>query len=237
MLNFSWGAMWILVTAAIAGAVGGVAYELLQPRQQNTGTLEFGGRLKGRVYDLGWLASLILGAVAAVAFLYFFPPDTVTTVVEETGETTTTVQYEFLNVVALSLIVGSSGAAFLKAMQARTLAIVSEQRAQTTSEVAKQQLEAMKDMAATEAQAAAAAVVETEMAAAGAGDFGGGDAGGDGGPAIVARGAPAAPGAVRPASPRLDGLAEKVARELDNRLAVQLDAAKRSIDAVAAKPE
>jgi hypothetical protein len=221
MLNVSWGAMWTLVTALVAGAVGGVAFELLQPRQRNTGTIEFAGRLQGRVYDLGWLASLILGAVAATAFLYFFPPDEVTTVVEQTGETTTTIHYEFLKVVALSLIVGSSGAAFLKAMQARTMAIVNEQRAETTSEVAKQQLEAMKDMAASEATAAATAVVETELAAADTGTP----------PGVVARGAD---GEAPPARPSVEDVAVQVAHHLDGRLSAQLEAAKRSIDVVAA---
>jgi hypothetical protein len=103
--------IWLI--AAAVGAVGGLGAELLLQRADNTGTVEIPGRLKGtRFVDLGFPASLILGAIAAVAILYFFPPVTEKIIAGSTGAPPQTTQ-EYDLVVALSLIVGSAGPAFL----------------------------------------------------------------------------------------------------------------------------
>jgi hypothetical protein len=150
------------------GALGGLAYELLQSRFENTGTVELPGRRVGRILDLGWLASIIIGAITALALLYVFPPviqvtanPTVATGATETNDpetgseneaaasdTETTLPppdtyYDVVKVIALSIIAGSAGPAFLTGLQARVLAVVNAQRAETIKEVSKKQVEAL----------------------------------------------------------------------------------------------
>lgn len=125
----------ILLVAALFGGIGGLAFELLQTRDKDTGALEQPKMLEqgGRSYrDLGWFASVILGAIAAVAVLYIFPPQIT---VDPTGNAAPTVYYDFVQLAALSLIVGSAAGGFLSALQARVLATVNQQRAQVAEAV------------------------------------------------------------------------------------------------------
>jgi hypothetical protein len=132
----------LFCVAAALGAIGGVAYEL---------TLGGRGRVelprlmqRGRYYDLGVWANVILGAIAAPAALWIFPPEEKTTV-SAAGEAVTTTEWNIVKVVGLSLIIGSAASSFLTAMQARALALVKTQEAQQTTKVATQQLQAVKD--------------------------------------------------------------------------------------------
>src|SRR5205085_4005435 len=77
-----WDYFAMLATAMVAGAFGGIAFELMQTRFRNhTGALETPHRLNdGHYIDLGFWSSIFLGAITAVAVLYFFPPETQITI-------------------------------------------------------------------------------------------------------------------------------------------------------------
>jgi len=139
--------VWLFVVAASFGAVGGFAYELLLTRGEKTGAPETGGlELPGHrtavsnFWDLGFVGSMFLGAVAAVAVSYFFTPETQVKVTEGGTEVIKT-QWQIVKVVPLSLIVGSAGGAFLTAMQARVLARLKEQEAEATKKAAQAVIE------------------------------------------------------------------------------------------------
>ena len=105
----------LILVAALAGLVGGLAAYGLQ-------SAVAGEEVNGGQGQLAFGWSILLGAVAAVAFLYFFPPQLTVKDTGPTGKITTSSQYDLIKTVALGLIVGSGGRAFLAAMQARALA-------------------------------------------------------------------------------------------------------------------
>lgn len=150
----------MLGVAALCGAFGGFVFELLQRRDGNPGKIELPKRYKGMtpLYDLGWLASVIVGAVAAVAILYFFPP---VLNIEANGQAATaTLQYDLIKLVALSLITGSAGGSVLSALQARVLAKLNEQKAQSTRAVSETQLLQFGQVAKAETEAAVRSALE-----------------------------------------------------------------------------
>ncbi len=119
---------WVAVTiAAGAGLVGGLIYELLLVRFGGEGMAELISKQSPpegrRTYlDLGFLASMLVGAVAAVGFLYFMPPaDTI----DQAGDVVRRV-YDPFRLIPASVIVGSAGGAFLSAMQERAKRLVNE---------------------------------------------------------------------------------------------------------------
>jgi len=131
----------LIVTAAM-GAIGGLISELIQTRRRNTGTLELPGRLKqSRLLDLGFFASALVGAVAALAVLYFFPPDIRVELLAADGTSHTKSHYELIRLIALALIVGSAGSSFLTSMQARILAALNAQKLDTVTTAAKREIE------------------------------------------------------------------------------------------------
>jgi hypothetical protein len=140
VLGFSSSSVWVLVTAGIAGALGGLASSLLlfDPSQHPE---HYTASERRRIV----LIRVAVGTVAAGAFLYFFPMQQ-KSVVGPRGHLATTTTYPFLSVVALGLIVGSGGSAFLSAMRDRVTAIVgtakAEQRTEGVKEVAKARLQA-----------------------------------------------------------------------------------------------
>jgi hypothetical protein len=119
----------MLGIAAVFGGIGGIAAELLELRGEakDTGALEIPRSLGKRYRDLGWLASVVLGAIAATAALFFLAP-TEEIVRPVAGGTETTTEYELFKLVALSLIVGSAGSRFLAALQDRALATAKAER-------------------------------------------------------------------------------------------------------------
>jgi hypothetical protein len=148
--------VWLFVVAGAFGAIGGLAYELLQVRSEETGTLELPGRRGSRrFFDLGFFASLALGAIAAIAVSYFFTPE-VLVKTGEVGKEVITTKWQIVKVVPLSIIVGSAGGAFLTAMQARALAQLNAQKAQTTAAVSKTAVAQLAAAATTTSQSAAA---------------------------------------------------------------------------------
>src|SRR5712691_3999283 len=112
------------------GAIGGLAYELTQVRQGETGTVELPWPQSWRNFDLGFVGSMIVGAVAAVAISYFFTPEVqVKTTVNGIDQVAT--KWQIVKVIPLSLIVGSAGPAFLEAMKGRALGALNAQKVAT----------------------------------------------------------------------------------------------------------
>lgn len=162
-LESSWDYVWLFVVAGGFGAVGGLAYELLQVRAHETGTLELpGGRGSQRFVDLGFFASIILGAIAAIAITYFFTPEVLVKTGPPGSEVITT-KWQIVKVVPLSIIVGSAGGAFLTTMQTRALAQLNAQRAETNAQKAQTTAAVSKTAVA---QLAAAATAASQVAAA-----------------------------------------------------------------------
>lgn len=115
-----------------------------------------------RLFDSGFLGSVYIGAVAGVAVLYFFPPE----LRLPGGESAPITYYDPVRLVALCLITGSASVSFLKALQARTLALLNEQKAQATEAAGKSQVDQLAQGLKGEAKAAVeAAVSEMELEA------------------------------------------------------------------------
>jgi len=143
-LTGTWDYIGLFALATVLGAVGGLAFELLQAHRGQTGWIELPHPIRDSHYkDWGVVANIVIGAIAAVAALWVFPP-AVKTSVDAAGKAVTTTLYDVVKVVGLSLIVGSAGSSFLSALQARALAVVKDQQAKTTQQVATDQLDALK---------------------------------------------------------------------------------------------
>jgi hypothetical protein len=126
----------MFLVAAGVGMLGGLAAELLLKRAESTGTLEWPHSIAGtKLFALGFPGSLFVGAISAVAILYFFPPVTETVKSAETIR-----EYNLLKLVPLALIVGSAGPAFLATAQSRLMSALNAQKVDALSETAKNQL-------------------------------------------------------------------------------------------------
>jgi hypothetical protein len=126
----------LFALAALFGAIGGIAYELTLTRRKKTGALQFPSLDRWHYLQLGFLSSMLLGAVAAVAISYFFTPEVeVKSVVG--GAAVIQTKWQIVKVIPLSLIVGSSGGAFLEAMRGRLLGELNAQKVATTQAAGK----------------------------------------------------------------------------------------------------
>jgi hypothetical protein len=126
--------LWMLAAAAIAGAVGGFGFELMPVHSQcHMGAVGTPHRLKGHSFDMGFFANILLGAITAVAVLYFFPPETKTVVTDAKGVSQTNMSYDLVKLIALSLIVGSAGPSFLSSIQGRLAGALNEQKTELTN--------------------------------------------------------------------------------------------------------
>lgn len=139
--------IWMIVWAALFGALGGLAAYIMARRQAvavETTEREAGsGQPIGRrLLDLATrgLGSVFLGAVAAVISLYFLAPIT-TTVIEGADGVSSIDRYNVIQLVALALVVGAAGETVIAAAQARIVAAVQEEKMQTTVAVAQAQVE------------------------------------------------------------------------------------------------
>lgn len=119
-----------IVIAAVAGLIGGVVYELVLSRLGDSGLLELPSEQNGaagsnrKYLDAGFLASLVVGAVAAVGFLYFMPPEVRSQVVMIAGkadQSTTRRLYDPFKLIAAALVVGTGGVSFVTSMRAKLL--------------------------------------------------------------------------------------------------------------------
>lgn len=133
MLDISANNWWVLLTALGAGAIGGLtaALILFDPSETKTGLPP--GTNPWKVVGIRTL----VGAVAATAFLFFFPVSQTTTV-GSAGHVTTTTTYSFLTVVALGLVVGTGGSAFLSAMRDKATSMITATQAQGQTATMKQ---------------------------------------------------------------------------------------------------
>jgi hypothetical protein len=128
----------MLVVAGILGAVGGLISQLMSTLQ-----LSPVPTTRAALFTplIGWIANPLVGAAAAVIALYFLAPITTTVTKEANGTSVTTQEYDLIKLVALSLVVGTAGTAFITAAQARIIAAVNEQKVETMEAVATSQFE------------------------------------------------------------------------------------------------
>lgn len=115
-LNSTCNTVGMLLIAFGVGLLGGVGAALLEWKKGQKETDDGGAPTK--LGPLAVFASVVLGGIAAVAVLYFFPP--ITEVKNEAGEITGRT-YDLIKLVAFSLLVGTAGAAILQSMQARAM--------------------------------------------------------------------------------------------------------------------
>jgi hypothetical protein len=132
VLDISANNGWVLITALVAGAVGGLAAALIMLDPTQSQALPAGAKPSTIV-----AIRTLVGAVASAAFLFFFPVQQKTSV-DVLGHVTTTATYSFLTVVALSLIVGTGGSAFLSAMRDKANSMIAATQAKQTTTTAKE---------------------------------------------------------------------------------------------------
>jgi len=125
MLVVDSGNWWVLVAAFISGAVGGLAAALilLDPTESTTP-----GPTGWKAVSVVAIRTLV-GAIAAVAFLFFFPTEQQTTVARAGHPAVTITVYPFLKVIALALVVGTGGSAFLSSMRNQAMSFVTASKA------------------------------------------------------------------------------------------------------------
>lgn len=161
---------WAVLTAALCGAVGGLTYELLITRFNDSGMLELPTELQPtgarhrRYADLGYGASIIIGAVASVSFLYFLPPETVTTIPAK-GDPVVTRVYDVFKLIPAALLVGTGGPSFLAAMKERLLKVIAIEGQQQAVALADEQLKNAKtlvELVAADPQTAGKAIAQIE---------------------------------------------------------------------------
>ena len=122
--GFADPAFWVaLLATMVAGAVGGMVYELLilqgnielwhKPIPEEV-TEKFPYAVVQNVYDLGILARVIIGALAAVAALFVLSPSTA------------------FGLLATAIIAGSAGTSVFRSMQDRFTAVMAQKDAADT---------------------------------------------------------------------------------------------------------
>lgn len=143
-LNTTWDTVGMLMIAGGVGLLGGIAAALLELRSAKD------GKASGCGFGT-FMSSVFLGGVAAVAILYFFPPQE--NIPAPGGAGGTVAVYNLTKLVALALIVGSAGTAFLLAMQARGLAALKAERTDATQATASEMIKGLGDQASALAKA------------------------------------------------------------------------------------
>lgn len=119
--------VWLMVLSAVVGMIGGLVGELMISRRSGSGQLEVPHKAdRGRFWDLGFFAGMIVGAGAAVAVMLFLPPSE--TVVREGAEATS---YNLIRIVGQSLIVGSAGTSFMRALRDKMGKVVADTKLET----------------------------------------------------------------------------------------------------------
>lgn len=152
MLDIASGNGWVLLAAFLAGAAGGLAAALILLDPSESTTPPPSGAAAWKVVSI----RTIVGAVAAMAFLFFFPTEQQTTVVVG-GHSTTVVVYPFLKVIALGLVVGTGGSAFLSAMRNQANSFITAANAnKATAQVKATSVTALNMLPAIGAEAAKA---------------------------------------------------------------------------------
>ncbi|HEX7280088.1 MAG TPA: hypothetical protein VF255_10750 [Solirubrobacterales bacterium] len=132
-MDGTWNTIVMLLVAFGVGLVGGIGAAFIEWRQRCANPSAV-----GQTCNSEWsaISCIVLGGLAAVAILYFFPPTQEVLVPVEGKEPEKTISYNLVELVALALIVGTGGAAFLQALQTRTLALTKAQQAETATATA-----------------------------------------------------------------------------------------------------
>jgi hypothetical protein len=162
-LNNTLDTVGMLLIAFGVGLVGGVGAAFIEWRQRCADPAA-----AGHACNSNWsaISCIVLGGLAAVAILYFFPPTQEVLVPVEGKEPEITTSYNLTQLVALSLIVGTAGAAFLQALQTRALALTKAQQGETATATAMAAVGGIAKQAeeSTEAQIKAASTqIKTEL--------------------------------------------------------------------------
>jgi hypothetical protein len=133
VLDSTWNTIVMLLVAFGVGLLGGIGAAFIEWRQRCANPAA-----AGQTCNPGWSAfsCIVLGGLAAVAVLYFFPPTQEVLVPVEGKEPEKSISYDLTQLVALALIVGTAGAAFLQALQSRTLAMTKAQQGETATATA-----------------------------------------------------------------------------------------------------
>ena len=161
------------------GSLGGFVGELLQTRSvaaevarggggsddTEVGAIQLPKLIGSRLFDLGVVASVLVGAGAALAALYFFPPAVNITVQASTGQATTSTQYDIVKLVALALLIGTAGPSFLTSMQSRVQAAVSENKAQAAKKISADQIDDVTAAAQTSVPKAVESALQSKASA------------------------------------------------------------------------
>lgn len=152
-LNTTWNTVTMLLIAAGVGLLGGIAAGLLEMQRAKKAAAGATSAVAAPSLDRRtFWSSVFLGGVAAVAILYFFPPQETVSVTIENAVATKT-QYDLTKLVALALIVGSAGSSFLLVLQTRALALTSAAGAEATKATANEAIGGFKDQAPALAKA------------------------------------------------------------------------------------
>jgi len=118
-----------LVVALVAGALGGVVYELLILQgnielphfpKEGEASEKYPYAIVKHMFDLGIFARVFIGALAGVIILLVFSPTTI------------------LGLIAISVVAGSAGIAVFSSIQDRLLAAISQKDAADTKDKARQ---------------------------------------------------------------------------------------------------
>lgn len=130
-LDSTWNTIVMLLVAFGVGLLGGVGAAFIEWRQRSATPPAAGTQVPSA--GLSALSCVVLGGLAAVAVLYFFPPTQEIVEPVADGEAKKATFYDLTELVALALIVGTAGAAFLQALQSRALMMAKAQQAETTA--------------------------------------------------------------------------------------------------------
>jgi hypothetical protein len=109
----------MLLVAGGVGLLGGIGAGLLEIRRDSEKAKKSANTI---------ISSVFLGGIAAIAILYFFPPEEVVRSEMVNGVFKPIKEYDLTKLVALALIVGSAGASFLLVLQKRTLDLTDAQQ-------------------------------------------------------------------------------------------------------------
>ena len=137
-LDSELGYFLMFLIPLLAGAVGGFAAELLL--HDAAGHIEKPRDLK-RVWDAGFAANVIVGALAGVAVLLLYAPvDVIITAATDTADAVTKSAYELRRLIPLALIVGTAGGAVLAALQSKVLATFNAAKVKGIASLAKEKV-------------------------------------------------------------------------------------------------
>jgi hypothetical protein len=144
-LHSTWNWVVMLLVAGLVGMLGGIGAAFIEWRQR-CASPELHANVCSPRKNV--ISCIVLGGIAAVAILYFFPPTKVVIESAGEGEPEENTFYNLVELVALALIVGSAGAAFLQALQTRALALASAEKVKTAEATAKTAIQQVANQAA-----------------------------------------------------------------------------------------